>query len=533
MFPPGRWLLPMFWLISNAICWIRGARILLIAPFEFHSQCMMMTPYIEALNDRGHQLTVIHAFEHCKPIENVTFIRIRDNNNVLSDFEEFMGITSTNNRWREMTSMSRVMANASLNILNNLKVRSLMQSNVTFDLVIVEPGFTDVLYGLADHFNASLVGISTCLADWNTNTLMGHATSFLEEPLMPLRVKSARNMWDRIYNWLYTTEEWLLVNLVFLPKLRLVHNHFFGHLERSFHEIRNDFSLILLNQHFSLFRARSNVPGLVEVAGFHIPKEDPKLPEDLQIFIDEAEHGVIYFSLGVEQECKDLPKDTIQILIKSFKSMPQRVIWKIESEPPGRLTRNIYISKLLPQQAILSHPNVKLFITHGGMLSVIESAYYAKPVLGMPVFFDQFRNLEVLEEEGAALQLNINTLTGQELRDTVERLINQPKYQENALAVSQRFRDQPMHPLETAVYWTEYVIRYKGANHMKVSPSQVKLFEYYSLDKFLMVGIRLSLVVGIVFLALSKGRYCLNHLTTFAKPFLPAIGVLLNNDWIS
>ncbi|XP_017005909.2 UDP-glycosyltransferase UGT5 [Drosophila takahashii] len=533
MFPPGRWLLPMFWLISNAICSIRGARILLIAPFESHSQCMMMTPYIEALNDRGHQLTVIHAFKHCKLIENVTFIRIRDNNNVYSDFEEFIGIVSSTNKWGEMTSMTKIMANASLNILNNWQVRSLMQANVTFDLVVVEPGFTDVLYGLADHFNASLVGISTCLADWNINTLMGHATSFLVEPLMPLGIKSVRSIWDRIYNWLYTTEEWLLMNLVFLPKLRLVHDHFFSHLDRSFLEIRHDFSLILLNQHFSLFRARSNVPGLVEVAGFHIPKEDPKLPEDLQLFIDEAEHGVIYFSLGVEQECKDLPKETLKILIRSFKSMPQRVIWKFESEPPEGLTSNIYVSKLLPQKAILAHPNVKLFISHGGMLSVIEAAYYAKPVLGLPLFYDQFRNLEVLEEEGAALQLNINSLEGQELRDTVNRLINEPNYAESALAVSQRFRDQPMHPLETAVYWTEYVIRYKGANHMKVSPSQVKLFEYYSLDKFLMIGVRLSLVVGIVFLAISKGRYCLNYLTNFAKHFLPTIGIQRSNDVIS
>ncbi|KAH8346663.1 hypothetical protein KR084_007604, partial [Drosophila pseudotakahashii] len=494
-------------------------RILLIAPFESHSQCMMMTPYIEALNDRGHHLTVIHAFEHCKPIENVTFIRIRDNNNVYSDFEEFFEISAAGNKWVEMTSMANIMVNASLNVLNNLEVRTLMQSNVTFDLVVLEPGFTDVLYGLAVHFDAPLIGLSTSAADWNTNSLVGNAATTLVEPLVPLGVKTVRNIWDRIYNWLYTTEEWLLVHFVFLPKMRLVHNHFFGHLERSFNEIRHDFSLILLNQHFSLFRARSNVPGLVEVAGFHIPKEDPKLPDDLQLFIDEAEHGAIYFALGFDQKSKDLPEETQKMLLESFESMPQRVIWKFEIEAPWNLSSNIYIAKILPQQAILAHPNVKLFISQGGMLSVIEAAYYGKPILGLPLFFDQFQNLEVLEEEGAALHLNINTLTGQELRDTVERLINQPKYRENALAVSQRFRDKPMHPLETAVYWTEYVIRYKGANHMKVSQSQVKLFEYYSLDKFLMVGIRLSLVVAIIFLVLSKGRYCFNHLTSFAKAF--------------
>lgn len=83
MFPPGRWLLPMFWLISNSICWIRSSRILVIAPFESHSQCMLVTPYIQALKDRGHQLTVIHAYKHCMhKIEDVTFIRIWYNNNV-------------------------------------------------------------------------------------------------------------------------------------------------------------------------------------------------------------------------------------------------------------------------------------------------------------------------------------------------------------------------------------------------------------------------------------------------------------------
>ncbi|XP_002031666.2 UDP-glucuronosyltransferase 2B20 [Drosophila sechellia] len=431
MFPPGRWLLPMFWMISNSICGIRSYRILVIAPFESHSQCMLVTPYIKALKDRGNQLTVIHAYKHCMhKIEDVTFIRIWYNNNV------FAGATLT-------------------------------------------------------------------------------------EPIMPFGEKSVKNVWDRIYNWFYTTEEWLLMNLVFLPKQPLIHDHFFGHLEKSFQEIRQDFALMLLNQHFSLFRARPNVPGMVEVAGLHIPKEDPQLPSDLKVFIDEAEHGVILFSLGLEQDSKDLPRKTQEILMETFKSVPQRVIWKFDGEPTMSLGSDIYHSKLLPQQAILAHPNVKLFISHCGMISLIEAAYYAKPVLGLPSFFDQFRNLEIMKEEGAALQLNINSLTVRELKDAVHSMINEPEYRESALAISQRFRDQPMHPLDTDIYWTEYIIRYKGANHMKGSQSQLNLFEYYSLDNFIMVVSRLSLVVALVFLALSKSRRWLNHLSTSAKPFLP------------
>ncbi|KAH8243487.1 hypothetical protein KR032_007781, partial [Drosophila birchii] len=393
-----------------------------------------------------------------------------------------------------------LMIDAALNVLNNYEVRKLVQTNATFDLVVIDPTYTDLLFGLATHFNAQLIGLSTCGADWNLNSLLGHGSSLALEPLMSMEEVSTASIWDRLYNWYYTTEEWLLIQLVFLPKLKIVHNHFFGHLEQSFSEIRHSFSIILLNQHFSLFRARTSVPGMMEVAGFHIPKEEPKLPKDLQQFIDKAKHGVIYFALGVELQGMFLTKERQKIFLQTFSRMPQRVILKFEGEPPCEVAENIYLSEMLPQQAILAHPNVKLFISHGGMLSIIEAAYYGKPVLGMPLFFDQFRNLAVLREDGAALQVNIESVTGKKLKEAVNRLISDPNFQKNALAVSDRFRDQLNHPLDVAVYWTEYVLRHKGVHHLKVSPSHIKLVDYYSLDKFLMVGMRLSLVITIVFL---------------------------------
>ncbi|XP_016974956.1 UDP-glucosyltransferase 2 isoform X2 [Drosophila rhopaloa] len=338
MFPSGRWLFPVIGLILNVNFWVQGDRVLVIAPFESHAQCLMMMPYIQGLTDRGHQLTVIHAFKHCKPIQNVTLIRIRDYNNVYSDFEDFL-IASAANKWGEMHFLTKIMVNVGLNVMNNGEVRALIQSNVTYDLVVVEPSFTDLLYGLAAHFKAPLIGLSTCASDWNLNSLLNHGSSLLVEPVMPNGIMPVRNIWDRIYTWYYTTEEWLLIQLVLLPKLKLVHDHFFGHLNQSFSEIRHGFSLILLNQHFSLFQPRSTVPSMIEVAGFHVPKEDPKLPEDLQVFIDEAEHGVIYFTLGVEQKSEDLPKETQKMLLDVFKLMPQRVIWKFEASHSGTSKR--------------------------------------------------------------------------------------------------------------------------------------------------------------------------------------------------
>lgn len=44
------------------------------------------------------------------------------------------------------------------------------------------------------------------------------------------------------------------------------------------------------------------------------------------------------------------------------------------------------------------------------------------------------------------------------------------------------YRDSPDLALEKAVFWTEYVIRNKGAPNLRSSSKDLKYFEYYSLD---------------------------------------------------
>lgn len=50
--------------------------------------------------------------------------------------------------------------------------------------------------------------------------------------------------------------------------------------------------------------------------------------------------------------------------------------------------------------------------------------------------------------------------------------------------MSKAFRDQQNSPLETAIYWVEYVARHKGANHIKNSGVQLNFIAYHNLDVF-------------------------------------------------
>lgn len=56
------------------------------------------------------------------------------------------------------------------------------------------------------------------------------------------------------------------------------------------------------------------------------------------------------------------------------------------------------------------------------------------------------------------------------------------RYKENAKQLSARYRDRPMSPLDTAVYWTEYVIRHKGAPHLRTAAADMPWYQYLLLD---------------------------------------------------
>jgi glucuronosyltransferase len=53
---------------------------------------------------------------------------------------------------------------------------------------------------------------------------------------------------------------------------------------------------------------------------------------------------------------------------------------------------------------------------------------------------------------------------------------------ENVQSFSRIYRDQPLTPLEQAVYWTEYVIRQKGAPHLRSAVLDLAWYQYLMLD---------------------------------------------------
>lgn len=83
---------------------------------------------------------------------------------------------------------------------------------------------------------------------------------------------------------------------------------------------------------------------------------------------------------------------------------------------------------------------------------------------------------------GIGLKGEILGLTEDKLTLLVRQILDDSRYSEKAKELSKLFRDQPHTSLEKAIFWTEYVMRHKGAYHLRSSSMNLNLIQYHSID---------------------------------------------------
>lgn len=193
---------------------------------------------------------------------------------------------------------------------------------------------------------------------------------------------------ERLWNTAFTLIEKGIYHGYYMSRQRKLYSKYFPNAKRSFDEIYFNTSIIFSNTHVSSNTIRPSMPNTVEIAGIHVKPAKP-LPADIQEFLDSATDGAILFSMGSFIQSKQWPVEKREAFVKTFGKLKQKVLWKYENETLPNNPGNIKIGSWIPQRDILAHPNVKLFITHGGLLGTTEAIAEGIPVLGIPIFGDQ------------------------------------------------------------------------------------------------------------------------------------------------
>lgn len=476
--------LKIVFLLCTQLCYfesLHGAKILAIFPYSGRSQYICVENYLKALAARGHEVTTISAFPQKKPVQNFRDVPIIYEKTLFEDFA-VDSIMPTISKWEELNWGIEFLTMPTRKVLEHPEVQKWLENGVKFDLLIVEVLQQDALYALSHHFNASLIGVSSFGTDMRIDELVGNTSPLSYVPSILSTYSDHMSFFQRLDSLYTHVVEWVHNHFVIIPLQYEIYKEYVSNPTADFMAVRNNFSLLLLNQHFSLSIPRPYVSNAIEVAGWHIDHKSSVLPADMEAFINANPNGAIFFSLGSNLHSKNLSKEKLAIILNVFASLPYNILWKFEVPELQGKPKNVYINKWFPQADILSHPNVKVFITHGGLLSTIEAIHYAKPIVGIPIFYDQHINVARAEAKGFGLGVDLKSLNTNVLKDTILEVLNNPKYSQRAHELSHRYHDQPLKPLEKAIYWTEYVLRHKGASHMRVAAQDLNFIEYHNLD---------------------------------------------------
>lgn len=310
-------------------------------------------------------------------------------------------------------------------VLQDTNVQELVNSGEKFDIVIVEQFYNDAHKALAAHFGGIQVAFCSVGANIWINPLVGNPTIPSYMPDTFLSYSSHMTFKERLTNTVFYLFNTLIHHFYLYPKYNKAVQKYIPNPPNFYDVLYND-SLVLLNSHPSISQAVPHVPNMIEVGGLHV-KPPKKLPQDLQKFLDEAKDGVIYFSMGSNLRSADLPNEKREAIVKVLGKLKQKVLWKWEDDKLEGQPLNVKLGKWLPQNDILAHPNVKLFITHGGLLSTTETIYHGKPVLAIPIFGDQKLNAKLAVTQGYGLSLPYNDLTEKALTEKLNELLTNPK----------------------------------------------------------------------------------------------------------
>jgi len=133
-----------------------------------------------------------------------------------------------------------------------------------------------------------------------------------------------------------------------------------------------------------------------------------------------GEGDVIYLSLG-SLGCMDV--GLMQRLIDALAATGHRAIVSMGPlKDQMTLGPSMYGDRFLPQPSIL--PQCDLLITHGGNNTVCEGFHFGIPMIGLPLFWDQYDNAQRLDETGFGVRLPTYDWEEAQLVDAVQRLLD-------------------------------------------------------------------------------------------------------------
>ncbi|XP_014868311.1 PREDICTED: UDP-glucuronosyltransferase 2A2-like isoform X2 [Poecilia mexicana] len=490
---------------------VNGGKVL-VFPLD-GSHWVNMNVIIEELHARGHEVTMVWPSNswYIKP-DSPYYKSIRINITAGFDPKSFGSyVTRTLNMRRQSSSLwSRMsleydlltqfyqMHIHALQMVEQIfEDEALMQSlhDAKYDLVLTDPAIGGGVL-LGHRLGLPLVyNVRWTIQGEGHQAITPSPLSYIPTTgsMLTDRMTFMQRVRNIIIYILERTHIWFMIDPNYKP---FVHRHFGKDVH--YMELFQSADIWLMRNDFTFEFPRPTMPNIVYMSGFQCKPSKP-LPKQLEEFVQSSgEHGVIVMTLGTLVE--KLPDDMAEDIAAAFAELPQKVIWRHKGKKPSSLGNNTLILDWLPQNDLLGHPKTKVFVAHGGTNGTQEAIYHGVPLVGLPLMFDQQDNFFRMASRGVAKVLDIAELNKDIFLEALKEVLYEPSYREKMKELSSLHRDQPMKPLDRAMFWIEFVMRHKGAAHLRTESYKMSTIQYHSIDvlAFLLTVVLLLFTVFIL-----------------------------------
>jgi UDP:flavonoid glycosyltransferase YjiC (YdhE family) len=129
-------------------------------------------------------------------------------------------------------------------------------------------------------------------------------------------------------------------------------------------------------------------------------------------------------------------------LVAELADTPHRyIVSKGPQHAEYDLADNMIGEEFLPQTSVL--PHVDAVITHGGNNTTTECMWFGKPMVVLPIFWDQHDNAQRVDETGYGVRLRTYDRPGGELAAALDRMLSDEQLRARCAAAGERLHLQP------------------------------------------------------------------------------------------
>ncbi|XP_067261322.1 UDP-glucuronosyltransferase 2C1-like isoform X1 [Chanodichthys erythropterus] len=475
------------------------------------SHWVNMNILVEALHAKGHNVTVIRMADswYIKEFSpHYTSINLKSDGGFDEEFFEMfafrlMTILRQGSTWArlkleiEMWESCFEMTKTENKMINSMmEDQQLMQSfrDAKYDLLLTDP----LLFGgviLGHYLKLPIVyNVRWTMYSEGHFAIAPSPLSYIPFPMVEL--SDRMSFFQRVKNVVIYTVAEAQGAFMFAPHYNALCERFIGP-GTSYFTLVQSADLLLHRVDFTFEFPRPTMPNIIYMGGFQCKPSKP-LPQDLEDFVQSSgEHGVIIMSLGTL--IGQLPDDVAEAIAEAFAELPQKIIWRYKGKRPSALGNNTLMMDWMPQNDLLGHPKTRAFVAHGGTNGIQEAIYHGVPIIGFGLIFDQPDNLARMRVKGVAKNVDFATVDKDSFLKTVKEVLYEPSYRENMQRLSRLHKDVPVKPLDKAIFWIEFVMRHKGAAHLRTESYKMPWYSYHSVDVILFLLSAVALIIMTIY----------------------------------